>query len=154
MFALPIGRERWLGGRLVLAVAGIAVVALAAGVFIWAGAAVAGADVALLRMLEAALNTLPVAVVFVGLAALAYALVPRASAAVAYGLVTVAYLWQLVGSLLGAPSWLVGLTPFAHVGLVPAQPFRVAAATLMVAIGVACALVAQGAFRRRDLLGA
>ena len=124
------------------------------GVFTWAGAAVAGADVALLRMLEAALNTLPVALVFLGLAALAYALVPRASAAVAYGLVTVAYLWQLVGSLLGAPCWLVGLTPFAHVGLVPAQPFRAAAAAVMVAIGAACALVALIGFRRRDLLGA
>ena len=154
LFALPVGRERWLGGRLVLAVAGIVVVALAAGVLIWAGAAVAGADVALLRMVEAALNTLPAAVVFLGLAALAYAVVPRASAALAYGMVTVAYLWQLVGSLLGAPSWLVGLTPFAHVGLVPVQPFRAAAAAVMVAIGVACALVALIGFRRRDLLGA
>jgi ABC-2 type transport system permease protein len=154
LFAGPVGREHWLGGRLVLAMAGMAAVAVSAGVFTWAGAAVAGADVAPLRMVEAALNTLPVAVVFLGLAALAYALVPRASAAVAYGLVTVAYLWQLVGSLLGAPSWLVGLTPFAHVGLVPAQPFRAAAAAVMVAIGVACALVALIGFRRRDLLGA
>ena len=55
-----------------------------------------------------------------GLAALAYALVPRASAGIAYGLVTVTFLWQLIGSRLGAPEWLVELTPFAHVGLVPA----------------------------------
>jgi ABC-2 type transport system permease protein len=154
LFALPVGRVGWLRGRLVLAMAGAVVLAFSAGVLTWAGAAVVGAPVALVRMLEAAANTLPVALVFLGLAALAYALVPRASSAIAYALVTVAYLWQLVGALLGAPSWLRDLTPFAHVGFVPAQPFRGGAALVMVAIGVACALVAAGAFRRRDLLGA
>jgi ABC-2 type transport system permease protein len=71
-----------------------------------------------------------------------------------YGLVTVAFLWQLVGSLLGATTWLADLTPFAHVGLVPTQPFRVVAAGVMLAIGAASALAAIGVFRRRDLLGA
>ena len=79
---------------------------------------------------------------------------PRASAAIAYGLVTVAFLWQLVGVLVGAPNWLVELTPFAHVGLVPTEPFRVGAAAVMVAIGAAAAVVANGVFDRRDLIGA
>jgi hypothetical protein len=79
---------------------------------------------------------------------------PRASAGIAYGLVLVGFLWQLFGSLLGAPKWLVDLTPFAHVGLVPAQPFRPGAAAVMVGIGVAAGLVALAVFRRRDLLGA
>ena len=65
-----------------------------------------------------------------------------------------AFLWDLVGSLLGVPKWLVELTPFAHVGLVPVQPFRSGAAAIMLAIGLAAALVALAAFRRRDLLGA
>jgi ABC-2 type transport system permease protein len=105
-------------------------------------------------MLEAGANCLPVALLFLGIAALAYALAPRASAGIAYGLVTVAFLWQLVGSLLGAPTWLADLTPFAHVGLVPTQPFRAGAAAVMLAIGTVSALAAIGVFRRRDLLGA
>ena len=79
---------------------------------------------------------------------------PRASAGIAYGLVTVAFLWQLVGALLGAPKWLVELTPFAHVGLVPAQPFRGGAAAVMAGIGLLAALAALAVFRRRDLAGA
>ena len=67
---------------------------------------------------------------------------------------TVAFLWQLVGSLLGAPKWLVEITPFAHVAAVPAQPFRAGAAAVMVAIGVVAAAAALPAFRRRDLTGA
>ena len=105
-------------------------------------------------MLEAGANGLPVALLFLGVAALAYAIVPRAGAGIAYALVTVAFLWQLVGSLVGAPKWLVDLTPFEHVGLVPTQPFRAGDALVMLAIGAVSALAAIGVFRRRDLLGA
>jgi ABC-2 type transport system permease protein len=127
---------------------------VAAGVFTWAGAASAGVSVSLPRMLEAGANCLPVGLLFLGIAALAYALAPRASAGIAYGLVTVTFLWQLVSSLLGAPSWLADLTPFAHVGLVPTQPFRLGAAAAMLAIGALSAVAAIGVFGRRDLLGA
>ena len=106
------------------------------------------------KLLEAGLNCLPVAILFLGIAALAYALVPRASSGIAYGLVIVTFLWQLFGSLLGAPRWLVELTPFEHVGLVPAQAFRPVSALVMVALGVVAAAAATAAFERRDLMGA
>ena len=154
LLALPVSRARWLGGRLLLASCAAAAISLAAGLFTWAGADSVGVSMPLARMLEAAVNCIPVALLFLGIAALAYALVPRASVGIAYGLVTVAFLWQLVGSLLGAPKWLVDLTPFGHVGLVPAEPFRAGAAVTMLAIGVASALGALGLFRRRDLLAA
>ena len=92
-------------------------------------------------------------VLLLGLAALAFAIVPRASAGIAYGLVALAFLWDLVGSLLDVPSWLAKLTPFARVGLVTAQPFRSTDALAMLAIGVAAGLPALWAFRRRDLIG-
>jgi ABC-2 type transport system permease protein len=75
------------------------------------------------------------------------------SAGIAYGLVAVAFVWNLFGSLLGAPKWLVELTPFAHVGLVPAQPFRATAALIMLALAALASLSAVWAFRRRDLAG-
>jgi len=154
LLALPISRGRWLGGRLLLAALAAAVLSLLAGVLTWAGAASQGVSISLPRMLEAGANCLPVAFLFVGIAALAYALVPRASGGIAYALVTVSFLWQLVGSVLAAPRFLIDLTPFAHVGLVPTQPFRGQAAALMVAIGLLTALAALAVFRRRDLLGA
>jgi ABC-2 type transport system permease protein len=153
LLALPVGRARWLGGRLLIAAAGAALLSVVAGLLTWAGAASAGVDISLARMLEAGANCMPVSLLFLGLAALAYAAVPRASVGVAYGLVTVAFVWQLVGSLVGAPDWLVDVTPFAHVGLVPTQSFRLSAAAVMVAIGVASAAAAATLFRRRDLLG-
>jgi len=155
LLSLPVDRRRWLGGRLALAAGGAVAISLAAALCSWAGAASQGATgISLPRMLEAGSNCLPVALLFLGFAALAYAIVPRASAGIAYGLVTVAFLWQLTGSALGVPKWLIEITPFAHVGFVPEQPFRALAAVVMLAIGAGCALTAIWIFKRRDLVGA
>jgi ABC-2 type transport system permease protein len=154
LLALPVGRARWLAGRLLLAVLMATAIALTAGFFSWAGAVSGGAHISLPTMLEAGANALPVAMLFLGVGALAYALIPRGSAGIAYGLVAIAFIWQLVGSLVEAPSWLLDLTPFAHVGLIPAQPFRADAAAVMLALGAAAATAAIAAFRRRDLIGA
>lgn len=154
LLALPVSRRAWLGGRLLLAAAGATAIAVCAGLLAWAGARSSGVHISLASMLAAGANALPVAFLFLGLAALAYAILPRAAAAVAYGLVTVAFLWQLFGALLGAPRWVVDLTPFAHVGLVPAQGFRGGAAAVMLAIGLIAAVGGCLLFERRDLAGA
>jgi ABC-2 type transport system permease protein len=154
LLALPVSRVRWLGGRLLIAAGGITLISLTSGLLTWAGAVSGGAGITLPRALEAGANCLPVAALFLGLTALAYAVTPRAAVAIGYGIVTVTFLWQAVGALLGAPGWLVDLTPFAHVGLVPAQPFRAADAAVMAGLGLAAALAALAAFRRRDLLSA
>jgi ABC-2 type transport system permease protein len=154
LLALPVGRRRWLGGRLALAIASAAVLSLLAGALAWAGATAVGVSVSLPRMLEAGANCLPVAILFLGVAALCFALVPRASAGVSYAIVCVTFLWQLFGALLGAPHWFVDLSPFEHVGLVPGQPFNAPGAIVMLAIGIACAVAAIISFQRRDLVGA
>ncbi|HTT31926.1 MAG TPA: hypothetical protein VMG37_26155 [Solirubrobacteraceae bacterium] len=154
MLSLPVSRRRWLTGRLALAVAGAVGLALVAGLLAWAGAASQHVAPALSRMLEAGGNCLPAGILFLGVAALAYAIAPRAGVGIAYGLVTIAFLWQLIGALLGVPKWLVDITPFAHVAAVPTQSFRAGAAGVMVGIGLAAAAAAVAAFERRDLTGA
>ena len=127
--------------------------AFAAGICAWAGAAAQSANVALPRLLEAGANCLPVALLFLGLAALVFAVAPRATTTVAYGLVTVAFLWQLVGALLGAPRFLLDLSPFQHFAYVPAQAFRAGPAAAIVAIAAVASIASLWAFRRRDLTG-
>jgi ABC-2 type transport system permease protein len=154
LLAMPVGRVGWLGGRLALAACGAAGLSLLAGAATWAGAAATGITISLADMLGAGANCLPVAFLFLGLAALAYAVAPRASGGIAYGIVIASFLWQAVGSLLGVPKWLVDLTPFAHLALVPAQTFRPTSAAIMIGIGLASGAAALAIFRRRDLLGA
>jgi ABC-2 type transport system permease protein len=135
----------------VLAAGGLSAVA---GAVTWAGAAIQGVHVSLPRMLEAGSNCLPIAILFAGIATLAMGAVPRATAAVSYGLVTAAFLWYLVAALLGLPKWMVGLTPFQHIGLVPVQPYRVTAGIVMAGLGAGTAAAGLWLFRRRDIIGA
>jgi ABC-2 type transport system permease protein len=146
LLALPVRRSDWLVGRLLLAVAGAVALALVAGVLAWAGAAAQGADVTLADMLGAGANCLPSALLFLSLAALAFALAPRATSGIAYGLVLLAFVWELFGSLLSVPAWTLDLSPFHHVGLVPAQSFKVTAAVVMVAVAGLAALAAVRVF--------
>ena len=153
ILGFPVDRRRYLAGRLLLATAGSIVLAFVAGICAWAGAAAQSANVALPRLLEAGANCLPVALLFLGLAALVFAVAPRSTTTVAYGLVTVAFLWQLVGGLLGAPRFLLDLSPFQHFAYVPAQAFRAGPAAAIVAIAAVASIASLWAFRRRDLTG-
>ena len=80
LLAQPVARTRWLGGRLALASVATAAVSLLAGLLAWAGAASQGVSISFPKMIEAGANCLPVALLFLGIAALAYGLVPRATA--------------------------------------------------------------------------
>ena len=153
VLALPVGRARWFGGRLALGAGACTATALSAAALTWAGAVSQGVTLGLPQMLEAAVNCLPVALLFLGVAALAYALMPRASTAISYGLLIVLYLWQILGSLLGVPRWLVKATPFAHIALVPMKAIDLHAAAVMVAVGLLAAGAALILFRQRDLIG-
>ena len=120
----------------------------------WAGAALHGGGISLGALLEASLNMLPVVALFLGLAFLGVAFVPRHTGAIAFGAVGGAYLWEQTGALVQAPGWTLALSPFHWLALVPAQPFDVVASIVMLAIGLAAAAVAVERFRARDLVSA
>jgi ABC-2 type transport system permease protein len=59
----------------------------------------------------------------------------------------------MLGQLLDLPSWLIDLSPYAHLPLVPGQ--TATPGPLIVLVAVAAALTGIGAvgMRRRDLVG-
>jgi ABC-2 type transport system permease protein len=153
LFATPVSRRAWLAGRLALAAASALALALAASVLAWAAALSQGTHIAISDLLEAGLNCMPSALLFLGLSALAYAVAPRSTAPVAYGIVSLAFCWYLFGALLGAPQWTLDLSPFQHVGLVPAQAAKVPEALAMLGIAALALLGACWRFERRDVIG-
>jgi ABC-2 type transport system permease protein len=153
LLALPLSRTRWLACRLAPVLVATGMIALLAGLLAWAGARTQGVGVSLPTMIAAGANCLPVALLFLSLALLAYALAPRIAVGAGYGLVAVTFLWQLVGSLVEVPRWLLDATPFAHIGLVPVQAFRATDAAVMITIALAATAGAAVAFARRDLAG-
>jgi ABC-2 type transport system permease protein len=153
LLALPLSRRRWLAARIATAAIAATALALLAGLAAWVGAVAQGVGVSLPTMLEAGANCLPITFLFLALALLAFALVPRISVGLGYGAVTLGFLWELVASLLGVPHWLLEATPFAHIALIPVQSFRATDTAVMLGIALAAAAAGVLAFGRRDLTG-
>jgi ABC-2 type transport system permease protein len=154
LFAQPVGRVGWLAGRLAVALAGLAVLSAAAALLGWAGAAAGGAGIPLVQMLLGALNALPIAVLFLGIGTLAFGSIPRETTAISFGAVTLSFLLAIVGETLQAPGWVLDLSPFHHLAVVPGGSIGAGAALAMAAIGVAAAALGVLVFERRDVVGA
>ena len=64
----------------------------------------------------------PAVWVLIGLAVALFGLLPRAVAAV-WGALAACYLAAFLGPLLGLPDWVIDISPFTHVPLLPAADF-------------------------------
>lgn len=154
VLAQPVGRRRWLAGRVLTAAVCCIVVAVVTAVGAWAGAATKASGVGLGDMLEASLNMLPVAALFLGVGTLGAGFVPRHTGGIAFGAVGAAYLWEQTGALVKAPDWVLAASPFHWLALVPSESFDLIASLAMVAIGFVAAAIGIERFRRRDLVSA
>jgi ABC-2 type transport system permease protein len=144
-------RAVWLGGRLLVACAGIAVAAFASGLLTWLGARSQGIDLGLGRLVGAGLNVIPTALVALGLGAVVLAVYPRAAAATVYVVVIWSAVVELIGTLVANVQWLDHLSLFNYLALAPGEsvdPLEVVATT---AIASGLTLVAVALFVRRDL---
>jgi len=115
---------------------------------------VMGADLSVSDSMAAVFNTVPVAVVFGGLAVLVLGLAPRATVAVAASAAVLAYVLQIVGPALDWPDVVVGASPFWHLSAVPVEALDPTVAVVLLAIGAVAAAIGMVAFERRDLVGA
>ncbi|HEU4491266.1 MAG TPA: hypothetical protein VFR74_10370 [Jiangellales bacterium] len=150
----PVPRWRWFGGHAVLTLVSAALLALVTGLALWAGSAVVGSDLTLADAVASTANTLPVVLLFAGVAFLVLGAAPRLTVGLTIGLAALTYVVQLVGPMLEWPSYVVGLSPFHHLAPVPAEPYALTAGLVMAGLGVAAGLLGVAAFERRDLAGA
>ncbi|HEV8625349.1 MAG TPA: hypothetical protein VG034_12885 [Acidimicrobiia bacterium] len=154
LLARPVGRIRWLGGRLVVSVAALGGLALITGLGGWAGTASQHGGVGLFRVLGAAANTLPAALLVLGVGTLAHALAPRWAVPLVYGLVASSFVIEMLGATGTGGRLLLDLSVFHHVALVPAAAFRPSGAAALVTLGTAGMLAGAALFQRRDLAAA
>lgn len=149
----PLSRRRTAGAEIAVTAAAAVLLLVVAGAAMWAGASAVGAPLALADALAGAVNTAPVALLCLGAAVLALGLAPRAVLVVGALPAVGGFLLQVLAPSVGAPAWVVELSPFAHVAAVPAAaPDRPGTAALL---AVAAAATAAGLFgyTRRDLAG-
>jgi ABC-2 type transport system permease protein len=151
LLATALSRPRWAMSHVVIAMAGTVVVVGATGVGTGVADAINSNDAGRLpELLGSSLAFVPAVWVLVGAAVALFGLVPRAAPA-AWGLLGASFLVGLLGPLLSLPDWVMDLSPFTHVPLLPAADLTVT--PLIALTAVAAALVAGGlaGFRRRDV---
>ncbi|HEX2856272.1 MAG TPA: hypothetical protein VHO26_02170 [Propionibacteriaceae bacterium] len=152
VLARPVGRLRWLGGHVLLSAAGALGLTAVVGISMWAGARLAGSSALTLSdTLRSSLNTLPVVALVGGLSVALFGLLPRLTVAVPTTLAPAGFVLYLLGPALEWPPWALDLSPFTHLAMVPAEPWRATGALVMT--GLAAGLVVVGAlgFRLRDI---
>jgi ABC-2 type transport system permease protein len=153
LLAASATRTRWLLTNLGGAIASVVAVALVSGVAAGLGAGATTGDAgAIARFAGAALAHAPAALVFVSVTALALALIPRATVALGWGLLTAGLVLGQFGELLRLPDWVQATSPFHHSSAVPVEDFDALSAGILIVIAAALAAAATLFYRRRDLV--
>jgi ABC-2 type transport system permease protein len=151
LLATALGRPRWAGSHVATAMAGTILVVGAAGLGAGIADAIESGDAGRLPLLlGSSLALVPAVWVLIGVAVTLFGLLPRAAAA-AWGALAACFLLAYLGPLLSLPDWVIDISPFSHVPLLPAADPAIAPLIVLTAIAAALTAVGLAAFRRRDV---
>ena len=147
VYAEPVTRRAWLQPVVVLSAVLVVAVAVAGAAAMWVGTLFGSTSVSFTDNLVGMLNVLPIAALALGLAVLVYGLRPGWVVPVSGGAVVVTFVISFLGAALHLPDWVLGLSPFHHLSLAPAEP--VAWVSTVVMVGIAAAFAVAGTRRLR-----
>jgi ABC-2 type transport system permease protein len=152
LLAGAVGRNRWLASHLVFAVLGSAAALLIAGLATGLAYGASAGDVTdkLPTVLGTAAVQLPAVWLLVAVTVALFGLLPRFTP-VAWGVLVTFIAVFLLGSLAGAPRWLIDLEPFTHVPHVGTGDFSATPLVWLLALDVALITLGVMAFHRRDV---
>jgi polyether ionophore transport system permease protein len=151
LFAHPISRVRLVSTEIMVTVGGVVALHCAAAVAVWSGAKITGAPLQLSNSLAGALNSLPVALLAAGAAAVGVGWLPSAAAAIGALPVVGGFLVNVIMQTTKAPGWVVDLSPWTHLAAVPDAPPHWAATTIFLLIGAILTGLGVYGYVRRDL---
>lgn len=151
LLATALPRWRWAASHLLVAVAGVTVLLLLAGLALGAThASLTGDPGQVWRLAAVPLAYAPATWTLVGLGVLALGVVPRA-VGVAWVALAASALVLLMAQPLRLPDWLVDATPFAWVPSLPVEAFVVAPLAVLALVSAAGVGAGVAGLRARDV---
>ena len=151
VFATDIPRIHLVGKEITVTTACMLLLHVTAGLAMWAGAAITGAPLTIGHALSGALYSASVAWLAVGAATLAVGWLPSAVGVIGAVPVAGGFLLYVLADSAGAPAWVAGMSPFAHLAPVPNAAPNWAATTAFLLIGVGLVAVGITGYAHRDL---
>ena len=88
---------------------------------------------------------------FLGIAALAIAVLPRVATTISWGALAVGYALGPLGGILQLKQWMIDLSPLEHTPRIPGPDPDWGPAMIVLAVGVALAALATLAMTRRQV---
>ncbi len=151
LLSTALSRPRWLGGYLVVAMAGSAIVLLSGAAGLGILAAIDQDDMGLLTgTLGAALAYIPAVWLMIGLACALFGGIPRLL--VLTWLVLIFGIFAgLFGDMVNMPSWARAISPFEHVPDLPGGTLAVWPIAILAFLAALLIVIGQFTFRSRDL---
>ena len=151
LLATALGRPRWAAGHLAVAAGGTLVLLLVMGFGTGLADAIERHDAGRIPVLVgSALASAPAVWVLAGVALALVGVAPRATAAM-WGVLGACFLLLYLGPLLSLPDWLLDISPFTHVPLLPAADLDVVPLIALTAVAAALSAVGLIGLRRRDI---
>jgi polyether ionophore transport system permease protein len=151
LFAQPISRVRLVSTEIMVTVGGVVALHCSAAVAVWSGAKITGAPLQLTDSLAGALNSLPVALLAAGAAAVGVGWLPSAAGAIGALPVVGGFLMNVIMQTTKAHGWVVNLSPWTHLAAVPDTPPNWAATTIFLLVGAILTAVGVYGYVQRDL---
>lgn len=151
VLAQPISRARLVSAEIIVTVGGVVALHCSAAVAVWSGAKFSGAPLRLSDSVAGALNSLPVALLAAGAAAVGVGWLPSAAAAVGALPVVAGFLVNVIGQTTNASGWVVNLSPWTHLAAVPGAPPNWLATTVFLLIGAILSGLGVYGYVQRDL---
>jgi ABC-2 type transport system permease protein len=150
LLATAVGRSRWATSHLAIALVGSALIMVLAGFGMGVTFAIVDGDAGQVgRLTGASVAFVPALWVVVGVTFAVFGLVPRFTA-VAWAVLGLFVVTGFFGQLFGLPEWVMDLSPFQHVPLVPLEAFSVGVTLALVAVAAALLAVGFAGLRHRD----
>lgn len=151
VLATATSRWRYWSGHLAVAVGGAVVVLVLAGLVLGISAAAVMGDGSLFGDgVAAVVAYFPAVLVMAGVPALAVGLFPKFSA-VAWAMLVVTFVVSFFGTLLELPDWVLGVSPFDHIALVPVESVSIASVAALCVVAAALLGIGLVSYRRRDI---
>ena len=152
LLATPLSRPRWVVATLTVAIGSVLAVCAATGAGAGVAIAKSSGDVgAVVELIGDSLAFAPAALVLVAVTALVFAVAPRLTISLGWGLLAVALVIGQFGELLKLPDAVQSISPFHYSSALPAESLDVTAVISLLAVAAAISAVAIGTCRLRDL---